>query len=112
MRKREALTAKVGRRVRELRKLAKLTQAALAQKADLNVKYLGEVENGHRDLRITTLAKLGKALGVEPWALFRFTEKQQAIDQVESCLAGRDDVVAGHVLRVLREILLLVDSAR
>ncbi len=112
MRKKEALTVKLGRRVRELRKEAKLTQSALAQKAGLNVKYLGELENGHRDLRVTTVARLGRALGVEPWALFRFSEKQQALDQIETGLAGRDDVFAGHVLRVLREILLLVDSSR
>jgi transcriptional regulator with XRE-family HTH domain len=58
------LPAAVGRRVRELRQRAGLSQEALAEKADLHRNYVGSVERGERDIGISAVAGLAHALGV------------------------------------------------
>lgn len=106
----KGLAQSLGRRIANLRKAQSLTQEELAGKAGLGVKYVGELENGRRDVRITTLARLARALGIQPAGLFEFTEADQTVAQVQDMLRGRDDVFRGHLVRVVREILLLTDS--
>ncbi|MBI4861896.1 MAG: hypothetical protein HY815_16810 [Candidatus Riflebacteria bacterium] len=52
MRKKHGFGKKVGGRLRKLRKGASLTQRALALKAALNLKDVGEIELGNRDLAL------------------------------------------------------------
>ena len=60
-------------RIRELRKAKGLTQEAFAEKAGLAYKYYQHVEAGRRrDIRLSTLGKLAKALGLEPWQMLNF----------------------------------------
>lgn len=60
-------------RIRELREAKGLTQEAFAEKAGLAYKYYQHVEAGRRrDIRLSTLVKLAKALGLEPWQLLNF----------------------------------------
>lgn len=54
----------VGRRVRDLRQKAKISQENLAERADLHRNYVGSVERGERDIGITALGQLARALGV------------------------------------------------
>jgi transcriptional regulator with XRE-family HTH domain len=56
-------------RIRELRRLANLTQQALAERLDITVQYLRRVESGGVNLSIQSLARFARALGVEPTAL-------------------------------------------
>lgn len=55
---------KFGVTVRHARTGARLTQMALAEKADLTLNYVGEIERGEKLASIETAAKLGYALGV------------------------------------------------
>lgn len=60
-------------RIRELREAKGLTQEAFAEKAGLAYKYYQHVEAGRRrDIRLSTLVKLAKALGLEPWQMLNF----------------------------------------
>lgn len=52
------IRAKVGSRIRELRKLLELTQESLAFKAEVDKTYLNEVENGKRNVSIINLEKI------------------------------------------------------
>lgn len=56
------IRAKVGARIRELRKEIKLTQEALAFKAEVDKTYLNEVENGKRNVSVINLEKIIHAL--------------------------------------------------
>lgn len=58
-----------GRRVRELREAAGMTQEVLAAKARLHRNYVGGIERGERNLSLDSIAKLATALGV-PIAIF------------------------------------------
>lgn len=53
---------KIGLRIKELRLLKKLTQEALAFKADIDKTYVNEVENGKRNISVINLEKLIIAL--------------------------------------------------
>jgi transcriptional regulator with XRE-family HTH domain len=52
----------IGEAIRVRRKRANLTQEELAEKADLNPKYLGEIERGEKIISIEALLRIAKSL--------------------------------------------------
>jgi transcriptional regulator with XRE-family HTH domain len=61
----------VGRNVRRLRRAARLSQAALAERMGVDRAYISGLELGERNPTILTLWHLTQALGVRVSALFR-----------------------------------------
>ena len=59
----------IGKTVVKLRTEKGLTQEALAKKAKLSWPFMSQIESGKRGVRMKTLEKLAKALGVKPGAL-------------------------------------------
>lgn len=59
------IRAKVGARIRELRKELDLTQESLAFKAEVDKTYLNEVENGKRNVSVINLEKIILALDTD-----------------------------------------------
>ncbi len=57
-------TKALGETIRTFRKKAGLTQERLAEHADLNYKYLGEVERGEKTISVEALSRIAKALNV------------------------------------------------
>ena len=55
----------VGRRIRDLREKAALTQVQLAEKAGLPQSHISRLENAEHSATNMTLEKIAKALGVE-----------------------------------------------
>lgn len=62
---------KVGQNIRANRRRLNLTQEALAERCDMHVVEVGRAERGVRDLRVSTVAKLAKGLGVPAAELLR-----------------------------------------
>ena len=60
----------VGKRVRIIRKAKKLTQEQVGERAELNYKYVGEVERGEVNPSIETLFAIAEALNVSLSQLF------------------------------------------
>ena len=60
-----------GSRVKETRKSLKLTQEDLAEKADIGVVYLSEIERGLKSPSIVVFTKIAKALDVSADYLLR-----------------------------------------
>ena len=60
-----------GKRLRTVRKAAKITQEEAAERAELNPKYLGQIERGEKRPSFDAIMALAKALRVEPEVLFR-----------------------------------------
>jgi transcriptional regulator with XRE-family HTH domain len=54
----------VGQRVRHLRKQRGVSQEELAAQAGLHRNYVGSVERGERDIGVTAIANLARALGM------------------------------------------------
>jgi XRE family transcriptional regulator, regulator of sulfur utilization len=58
------LPAAIGQRIRRLRQELNISQEELAERADLHRNYVGSVERGERDIGITSLGRLVRALGI------------------------------------------------
>ncbi len=63
--------AELGKRVREARNSANLTQEALAEKATIGVMYLGEIERGLKMPSLKIFIKLVEALDISADYLLR-----------------------------------------
>jgi transcriptional regulator with XRE-family HTH domain len=60
-----------GRNVKYFRFHRRLSQAALAEKADISVTFLSNIERGKMFPKVETLSRLTKSLDVEVFELFR-----------------------------------------
>jgi transcriptional regulator with XRE-family HTH domain len=61
----------LGRRVRERRTKAGLSQEELAERAGLDRSYIGQVETGRRNANLDTLSRLAVALDIDLGTLTR-----------------------------------------
>ena len=66
----------LGKRVRYFRRLKNLTQAQLAEKVDLSVNYISQIETGVASPTLKTISILAKALNVEIRELFDFNKQK------------------------------------
>jgi transcriptional regulator with XRE-family HTH domain len=65
-----------GKRIRAIRKASKITQEAAAEKAQLNPKYLGEIERGEKRPSFEAILALARALNASPAAFFQFDSEE------------------------------------
>jgi transcriptional regulator with XRE-family HTH domain len=66
-----------GKRLRQLRKQAGLSQEALAHKAELDRSYVGGVERGEYNISLLNICILAGALDICPYELLRFSENSK-----------------------------------
>jgi transcriptional regulator with XRE-family HTH domain len=69
MRKRKILIT-FGDRVRELRKKKGLSQEELSYKADLHRTYIGMIERAEKNITLTNIERIAKALDIDIIKLF------------------------------------------
>lgn len=72
---------KIGLRIKEYRTNLKLTQEALAFKAEIDKTYVNEVENGKRNVSVINLEKIIKALETDFKAFFDSPVFIRAVEQ-------------------------------
>ncbi len=60
------VVVKIGDRLRDLRVRRALTQAELAEKADVGTNTVARLERNETEPHMSTLRKLADALGVDP----------------------------------------------
>lgn len=63
----------LGNTVRELRREAGWSQMRLAEKAELTLNYVGEIERGEKNASLETTIKIARALGVTGAELLKRT---------------------------------------
>ena len=108
MRKRN-LAYKLGNKIRILRKAVGLTQAALAEAADISINFMGCIERGERAPSIETIDKLAKALNISPKEFFEFPDSEDEAIVSETILAEirkcriEDIKILTHLVRRLAE---------
>lgn len=74
-----AFTQRIGALLQRQRRRRDLTQAELAERADLSLKYLGEIERGEANATAQALERIAGVLGRDPWTLF--AQDQQPMSQ-------------------------------
>jgi len=67
-----SITQRFGDRVRKLRLQTKLSQLELAQKAQLDLTTINEIENGNREPMLRTIWRIANALNTSISDLFDF----------------------------------------
>ena len=61
----------LSRNIKRYRQSRDLSQAGLAEKLDISVNFLCNIENGNRWISPQTLVKFAAALNIEPFELFK-----------------------------------------
>ena len=70
----DILLIQFGRRVRALRKAARLSQEKLAFQSELDRSYIGQIERGECNISLKNIGKLARGLDVAPTELFQFPQ--------------------------------------
>ena len=65
------IKSKVGKRIKEIREKAGMSQKDLAYSADLDRSYIASVESGQRNISIVNLEKIANSLSVSLSELFK-----------------------------------------
>lgn len=87
---------KLGERIHQQRRLAKMTQQELAAAAGISLSFLGHVERGTRKASLETLVAICNVLKISPNILLQ--------DSLNADLLGQDRNLSDEQRRVLREI--------
>jgi len=70
----QELRAILSKNIKRHRNSRNLSQADLAEKLDISVNFLCNIENGNRWVSPQTLVKFAATLNIEPYELFKPTE--------------------------------------
>lgn len=105
-----AVRLRVGRKVRELRRLSGLTQEQLAEFVGNQHKHIGQVERGKVNVGIDVLTRIARSLQVDISELFRpaageesrpstYIVPRQIFEQVDDALRALDHVKRTYAAR-------------
>jgi transcriptional regulator with XRE-family HTH domain len=101
--------------MRRVRKRLGLTQAELAEAADLHEQFVSQLERGARSATLETIDAVAGALGVTPWELLRAGTDEQPpassarrVQQLVEAWPERDQ---DRLVRLLVELRGLATSA-
>lgn len=93
----------MGKRIRQQRILAQMTQEKLAEAAGISLSFLGHIERGTRKASLDTLVRICNVLKVSPQLLLQ--------DSLESDLLGMATNISESKARLMREISNAIDEA-
>ncbi len=97
----------IGTRLKELRRSKGLSQEQLAEKADINSKYLSRMECGTENPTLDMLIKLANALDVEMWEIFDFghvLSRKELKETFQSLAKSTDEHALRLALKVIRAV--------
>jgi transcriptional regulator with XRE-family HTH domain len=97
--------------MRRVRDRLGLTQAALAEKADVHEQFVSQLEREKRSPRIETLDAIAEALGLTPWDLLREGADEAPAPKAKDVLAARIRAVVTAWPEAERQQLLDVLAA-
>ena len=96
----------LGRRIRSLRNIKGWTQQELGNRADINYKFLGEIERGQQNPSFDVLVKIATALEVELPEFFRFeheiSDRKEIEARIKKILKEIPDDTLRQILMLLR----------
>lgn len=100
----------IGLRLRELRETQGLTREQMAERADISVQFLADIETGRKGMTVQTLRKLVLVLHCSSdQLLFGVSQRQ---DAAAAALAARVLELTPQQARLANQVLDLVLAAR
>lgn len=70
------LLKNIGNEIINLRKAIGLSQEKLALNANIDRRYMSDIENGRRNISVEMLARIAKALGTSGSEILKVAEKE------------------------------------
>jgi transcriptional regulator with XRE-family HTH domain len=104
----ESLKKLLGARIKELRKLNKLSQEQLSEKIDIDPKHLSRIEVGNSYPSLDTLESIANALKVEIKDFFEFHPRKthkELRDSITALLKYADEKKSDKILKIIRVLL-------
>ncbi len=100
----------LGKRIKDLRNRAGLTQDALAERVQINSKYLSAIERGQENPTLDVVLRLADALNVEPQEVFSVEyeslDKKAIHKKIDRLIAQvQDENQLRLILRLLQAVL-------
>lgn len=92
----------LGSRIRQQRKLMRMTQEELAAVSDVSTSYIGHIERGIKRCSLETLVCICNALDISPNALLRDSLNRVPSDR-EQDLSPEIRAMLNDITNVLRE---------
>lgn len=86
----------LGKRIRQQRKMLKMTQEELAVAAEVSTSYIGHIERGIKRCSLETLVAIANTLKVTPDFLLQ--------DSLQSCTIGSTPGISDRTRSMLNEI--------
>ncbi len=97
----------VGKRLRELREAADITQEELGRRAKLTAKFISQVENGHVNPSIGVVARLAAGLNIPLSGFFAQGAPDVLVDDlaaINALVSAQPPLARTRALRVLRAL--------
>lgn len=106
---------KIGSRIREIRNQKHMSQAALAEKANIHLSHISDIENGKSTLLLPTFIRLTEALQVSADVLLRpnipevnMIYKSEFAELLSDCTPAEID----SILRIVKELKQTMHSVK
>src|SRR6267142_3040362 len=97
-----------GSRIRSIRESANVSRELVAERADINTNYLGEIERGEKWPSLEIIERLSEALHVSPSAFLEFEAEEVDSDilltKLHQILATRNIEQLQQALRLLKAL--------
>lgn len=104
----------LGKRIREERQRARLTQERLAELAGCNETYIGQIERGEKDPSLNIVVRIANALGVTVDFLLsdhvKVDRASGLIDELVALFKGRDPQEIRSLISMNRLVLDMLDK--
>lgn len=87
------LQEKLGKSIIQLRKQRGLAQEQFANEAEIDRRYMSDIENGKRNISIDVIERLANCLGINVSDLFSIAENidsARTLDEIKEWLCDRD----------------------
>ncbi len=100
---------KFGKRLQEIRKTRRLTQLMLAEKVEVDAKYISRIESGISSPSFEMITKFASALEVQPELLFKFPEletKEELITIINRELKNMDIASLKIISKLIDDIIV------
>jgi len=95
----------LGKRIRTLRTTKGLTQQELGHQADVDYKFIGEIERGNMNPSFKVLVKIAKVLEVDLPEILRFEQEISDPKELESRIKN---IISNLSVEKLQNILMLL----
>ena len=98
----------LGSRIKEIRKLRRLSQEELSEKINIDPKHLSRIEVGRGFPSLDTLERLADVLNVDIKDLFEFSHKAQSQKELKETLSSLLKEAGEERLRLVVKIVKAV----